>query len=625
MSNREQAELTSTSGVASESARVLTEKLALARELATLKPEVEHLRSQALHQHTVLAEKLSLERQLNTLEVELEAEKRAASKRAAQKNQNHEREVELQAQIETLQKDLAKEKRTKDKDRKEAEAELQSQIDTLQKDIARERREKEKARKDIETELQGQIEVLQKDLAKERREKDKARKNAEADLQNQIDELQESLAREKREREKAKKEAKAEFQSQLDDLERQLELAREKRGKDKAGQETELRNQVDELQKSLAREKREREKDRKEAETEREHQLEELQKDLARENREQEKLKKQVEKDVKASKTKEALLESKLDQFRTKLRSTKERLKECETELAQARAAAAKSGPPRAQGGDLTKNPRKRTATEMTSDFTIGTPDGADRRRKPGVKRSRMDQTTVGEKSMFSITPFLNRTMNIALDGKADALEVPCESDADEPLEPPYASVVSKPAEEEPLGTADVEEVATVAKVAPKPAPKPRGRKKAGDKESHKVLGEAGPRVHNMKLPLQETGKLTTVEEEEGDDADFKSAASKQAKVSENTNIIQTAKLEVEPKMKKRKVLGKTKTLFDEDDAEATKRPAKINLGAPQLLAKGRSIKAKVSLQPKAGAMSEFGAFSPLKKDRRGVGASFLA
>lgn len=211
---------------------------------------------------------------------------------------------------------------------------------------------------------------------------------------------------------------------------------------------------------------------------------------------------------------------------------------------------------------------------------------------------------------MFSITPFLNRTMSMAPDAKPDGLEDLVESDA-EAEEPARPVAVSKPIVEE---EADVEEdVAPAPKAASKPAPKPRGRKKAADKQP-KVLGEAGPRAQNMKLPA-----LTMVEEEEEDDE----PSSKSTKASENAPIIQKSKAE-EPKMKKRKVLGTTKTLFDEDDEGSQKRPAKITLGAPTLLAKARGMKPKVSLQPKGG-MGAFGDFSPLKKDRRGVGASFLA
>jgi hypothetical protein len=83
---------------------------------------------------------------------------------------------------------------------------------------------------------------------------------------------------------------------------------------------------------------------------------------------------------------------------------------------------------------------------------------------------------------------------------------------------------------------------------------------------------------------------------------------------------------ETEPKKKKRKLLGGGKTLFDEEDAEATKRPAKVTLGPPRLLGKGGLAGPKGGVRGGlSGTGSGFGTFSPLKKDRRGAGASFLA
>ena len=74
-----------------------------------------------------------------------------------------------------------------------------------------------------------------------------------------------------------------------------------------------------------------------------------------------------------------------------------------------------------------------------------------------------------------------------------------------------------------------------------------------------------------------------------------------------------------EPKKKKRKILGSSKTIFDEEDAEATKRPAKVLLATNRPLAK-LGAKKGLGAAPAAG----FAPFSPLKKHKRGVQASFL-
>ena len=92
-------------------------------------------------------------------------------------------------------------------------------------------------------------------------------------------------------------------------------------------------------------------------------------------------------------------------------------------------------------------------------------------------------------------------------------------------------------------------------------------------------------------------------------------------------------------KKKKRKVLGstKTQTLFDEEDAEETagptqaapaalkRKPSKVQLGAAGGGAKNLA-KAPLGLKRvMLGAATASSTFSPLKRDRRGVGASFLA
>lgn len=90
-----QEELHELSSVNHESAKYLSEKLALARQIAILKPELEHAKSQLAHQQGVLAEKLALQRQLDALEVELATERRAAQ-RALQKSSKEE-PVEVKA------------------------------------------------------------------------------------------------------------------------------------------------------------------------------------------------------------------------------------------------------------------------------------------------------------------------------------------------------------------------------------------------------------------------------------------------------------------------------------------------------------------------------------------------
>jgi myosin heavy subunit len=539
-------------GVTMDSTKVLTEKLALARELATLKPELEHLRSQAAYQQTVLSEKLALQRRVSTLEVELETEKRS-SKRAAEKSKNKEKELALQQQLEDIQKELAQEKREREKASKEAEKQLEAERRALKSAIDRSK-EKEK-----ELELQ---------------------------YQHQLERLQEELTQEKKEREKARKEA-------------EKELAAERRAAKRADEKNSNKT---------------------------ERQLEDLQKDLDQERREKEEARKQAEKELSKLETQKTLLESKLEQMRTKLRATKEQLNECQTELGQVRASMAKGSSASSRADIPAKNARKRTGVDMNTDITIGTPDGAvaGRGKRPAVKRGRIDQTVVGEKSMFSITPYLNRTVNMAP-------ESPVQDDDESAAEDEDGASGRAAGDVHQLKETSIgrrlDDKSSTALVKSKPQSKTAEKRLP----AKKVLSETDAGTSNKKLgpKSRKTSTLEKVSEEgENDENEEPDSAPTVIGIDAEKGIPKVSKVqmknveETEPKKKKRKLLGGGKTLFDEEDGEATKRPAKVTLGPPRLLGKGGLAGPKGGL---GGTGSGFGAFSPLKKDRRGAGASFLA
>lgn len=94
-----------------DSTKLLTEKLALVREVATLRPEIEHLRSQATSHQSALSEKLALQRQLSSVQVELETEKRALKRTQAKDSRGGDEDARLESELEALKKDLAKERR----------------------------------------------------------------------------------------------------------------------------------------------------------------------------------------------------------------------------------------------------------------------------------------------------------------------------------------------------------------------------------------------------------------------------------------------------------------------------------------------------------------------------------
>jgi hypothetical protein len=177
---------------------------------------------------------------------------------------------------------------------------------------------------------------------------------------------------------------------------------------------------------------------------------------------------------------------------------------------------------------------------------------------------------------------------------------------------------------------------------SPIPASNSKGRKKATTKpkaSGRPVLAEAKSNLKTKKSspkPARAASKLEIVTEEEDDDENVQpNEAIPPMKISTANDIskptLQTSKLtksavadDVGAKKKKRKLLGEGKTLFDEEDGETTKRPSKVNLGVPRLLGKGGLAGPKGGLRGGLGGSGNFGAFSPLKKDRRGIGASFL-
>ncbi len=372
-------------------------------------------------------------------------------------------------------------------------------------------------------------------------------KKSEQDAEHltEIEGLRKELAKAKRDLSRALKEAaKAE---QVDELKE--ELAREKRGRERAEKNAEKAGEVEELRQELAKEKLEREKAEKN--TDMGEQVEDLKKQLAKEKREREESGKQAAKVQTDSEAQKAIVEDKLNQFRTKLKSTKEKLKETEGELLQARTLAAARQPPVTETRG--KNSRKRGIAQMDPDATTGTPGDAG-----PSKRGKRASSIVGEKSTFSITPFLNRTMSVA------------------PESP--AKHVSDDAEDEPV--ASIEGTGSPTSKRAKPAPSTR-----------QPLGPASAGRTNTKAGRKKAVAASTLElVAEEDDSDAENAPLAVVAVAEAAKREKlTLKPTLKPKSlssfasfrdislppqqqvqkKKRKLLGASaKTIFDDKEDE---------------------------------------------------------
>ena len=339
-----QAELETLQSVSSESTKLLTKNLSLARDLATLTTEIDHLRAQAESHQTLLSEKLALQRRLSTVQVELETEKRYSQRAQAKESRLQEEDARMESQIETFRAELAKERRQREK----LEREMQNAKTDWQK---------------RETALESRLEAKEVMLHEVNSRLEK------------LDGAQAELTIERRQREKVEvelQETTADWEKRHAALESRLKAKEAKLHDDDAKLES---------------------------------RLESIQAELIKERRLREKSERDMQKATTDWESKRTTLESRLDAFRSKLRVTKDQLKAKETELENAKKSTRISDRPISVGfGEMNgKNAMKRTSYQMDESM-IGTPGDLPARKK------NKSSVLPGDKSTFSITPFLNRS-----------------------------------------------------------------------------------------------------------------------------------------------------------------------------------------------------------------------
>ncbi|KAK7429668.1 hypothetical protein QQZ08_003863 [Neonectria magnoliae] len=370
-----------------------------------------------------------------------------------------------------------------------------------------------------------------------------------------------------------------------------------------------------------------------------------VEKKHASEKKEWEKLKKEHERDLREVQGQSERLEERVLTIKLKFKSVQSELKDareeverCHAELEAIRKAPRKvSDQPKKMVTMKPPASRKRRVNEMSlEDISIGTPGPDETTNKRASKKRGAEHALVGEKSTFSVTPFLNRTKNLS-DESIDLL-----SPTSKPAGFPEAVIEDEDVDEdedeqaevtaprfEPQETEESTEAALV-EVETKKAPsskqqKPRGRPR-------KALDDASTLKKNMpssSVPKKQTSQAHSKLEkvtEEAEEVEQDNGAVKKAKKGPELNVkgiearTGNSVPEADGGKKKRKMLGgSNKTLFDDDEVEMLPKPVKVlkaQLGA------GRRLKV-----PLGGAANAFGGrtFSPLKRDRRGVNASFLA
>ena len=332
--------------------------------------------------------------------------------------------------------------------------------------------------------------------------------------------------------------------------------------------------------------------------------VETLQADLAKERRERQKLERDAQKASMESENRATTLESRLDAFRTKLKTTKDQLKETQTALEKAqiavRATSERTKSTVNSRAPFPINSRKRVATDMEDDTMIGTPGTL-----PGAKKGKTVSSLVGEKSTFSITPFLNRTASVA------------------PESPP----TEKPAE-----GGDSSHVPEETGDDPESVSKPMARNQKLTKETinssepgvlkNVKASKVNARGSHLRKP-KVAPMLEEVAEEEGTESNGVAIAALRAIECVNT-LDESSIGDAGTKKKKRKLLGGAlgRTLFDEEEGDGMNDAGAVAAGTKTFASLGRGGLTGPKLGPRKAlgqSLGSFGAISPLKKDRRGI------
>ncbi|KAF2457476.1 hypothetical protein BDY21DRAFT_27031 [Lineolata rhizophorae] len=364
--------------------------------------------------------------------------------------------------------------------------------------------------------------------------------------------------------------------------------------------------------------------------------VKEAEKELGRERREREKAERAIQKSEEGWNAQKEVLDDKLNAFRTKLKSTKEKLKEAEENAKKAEAAAvaaaANSSASANQTAAAVKNGRKRSAPQADPDVTIGTPgDGFPAKR---TKRSMSSAAMPGDKSTFSITPFLNRTASIAP-------ESPIQEEDEQVAEQEDTRVNSNADPTSPVPTPSGPPKRQAKEKAVRP--KPKALASAKNKPNTKV---AAAKKKATTFALDSVAEEGAEENDENADPAAKEQEQRPAaklsgkpipKLKPNSqqlpdkpkaprkSIADIAAFNEEApveKKKKRKLLGGggggPKTLFDEEDGAMPAKPIPgRGMFAARALGKAKGLGGIQGNKGPLMATDDGFTFSPLKKDRR--------
>ena len=326
-------------------------------------------------------------------------------------------------------------------------------------------------------------------------------------------------------------------------------------------------------------------------------QLEKLGAELLKERREREKTERELQNVSSGFERKMATLEARLESFRTKFKNTKEELRESQENLQKARVLNAGSADGESMLDQRRTTTRKRKAARHDDDTTIGTPGDS-----PASKRAGKVAAALGEKSTFSVTPFLNRAAPIAQDvpsspgrlekGLTDHLSGALQRAVHGPRAPS-----SEPPRDNGCKDSDIFEVSS--------------QQDSSSTQVKRSMQGHGPKSAKPRsTQLQPRLEQVIEDRNEQEDASEVLEPPNEKGLPETSDILQARK-------PKRRILGNglDRTLFDEDDADGR---GEQNLGGSRGLPFSRASRSTILQHPgRNKMMGAFGAISPLKRDRR--------
>ncbi|KAI9787544.1 MAG: hypothetical protein M1839_000074 [Geoglossum umbratile] len=346
----------------------------------------------------------------------------------------------------------------------------------------------------------------------------------------------------------------------------------------------------------------------------RQGQVDSLRQELSKEKRARERAEKDAKKGSDDWEGKKAVLESKLEATKGKLRTAKDQLKEKETELQQAQAAAVRAAQSQYMAINATtaaKNSHERTIALSSVDDTIGTPGGVVAKGRRTAKRDTKVAALPGDKSTFSMTPFLNRTASIAPESPLRREHE--EENAEEGGDSEREEAVAKESE---AGADEAIQEGSPSKApktkAAKAKSKPQAKSSKGNALNTTKAGKSNVLGKRNAAPALEK----VIEEENDENIPPVKAGAVIKPTKKAPTLFSSTTDEPEPKKKKRKILGggAGKTLFDDEDADRAKPTKSLFRGA-----KAFAGLSKGGLGGSKGGMvvGGFREISPLKRDKK--------